>query len=65
MLNALKKFVREEEGAQIIEYALIIAVVSLALIGLFSTLIDTSFDEWIDDVAACLGDTASGGTCPA
>lgn len=28
----LQKFVREEEGAQVIEYALIIAVVSLALV---------------------------------
>lgn len=69
MLNALKRlpqavtrFAREEEGAQVIEYALIIAVVSIALVialsGLF-TGTTNGFTSFIGRVATCL----SGGTC--
>lgn len=57
--HSLQSFVRDEEGAQIIEYALIIAVVSLALIGLMSTT-GLGFDKWLTKVSACL----STGTCP-
>ena len=32
LTNALRSFLREEDGAQVIEYALIIAVVSIALV---------------------------------
>lgn len=32
MLTKLQEFVRNEDGAQVIEYALIIAVVSIALV---------------------------------
>ena len=31
-INTLRSFIRDEEGAQVIEYALIIAVVSLGLV---------------------------------
>jgi pilus assembly protein Flp/PilA len=51
---SINTFVREEEGAQIIEYALIIAVVSLGLIVGFTQLIDTDFDTWIGRVGSYL-----------
>lgn len=54
MLNALKSFLRDEEGAQIIEYALIIAVVSIALILAIQGLADTSFQAWITKVGNLL-----------
>ena len=58
LFAAIKKgtidFTRDEEGAQIIEYALIIAVVSLGLIVLFNTLKTTDFNTWITKVGTCL-----------
>ena len=56
MLNALKKFWREDEGAQVIEYALIIAVVSIALVVALSTLTDQGgqFSTFISRVGTCL-----------
>ncbi|MDR2299151.1 MAG: Flp family type IVb pilin [Comamonas sp.] len=56
--HSLHAFARDEEGAQIIEYALIVAVVSLGLIALMSTS-GLGFDTWLGKVKACL----TGGTC--
>ncbi len=56
--STVSTFARDEEGAQIIEYALIIAVVSLALIGAMQGLADTDFAAWIGDVGALLNPTA-------
>lgn len=58
--KSIYSFASDEEGAQIVEYALIIAVVSLGLIAGFTALIDTSFDTWIANVGTCL----TTGTCP-
>ena len=50
--------VNEEDGAQVIEYALIIAVISIALVlGLKG--LDGQFSNFVDRVVACL----TGGTC--
>lgn len=57
--SALKTFVKDEEGAQIIEYALIIAVVSLALIGSLATLVDADFTAWINAVGTRLNPPAA------
>lgn len=59
--KSLQSFLRDEEGAQIIEYALIVAVVSLGLILLMqSNLVKGSFTDWITRVSNCL---KTGGTC--
>ena len=61
--NFLRNLATEEEGAQIIEYALIVAVVSLGLILLVQTgLLGNagSFSAWLTKVGTCL----STGTCP-
>lgn len=51
--TAVRSFAREEEGAQVIEYALIIAVVSIALvIGLQN--LDGNFAAFITRVSNCL-----------
>lgn len=65
MSMAIKKFARDEEGAQIIEYGLIIAVVSLVLIGLLGGLsgTDGAFTKMVDKVKVCLGGTVTGVTC--
>ena len=59
LINAIKNgavnFSRDEEGAQIVEYALIIAVVSLGMILLLQVLVGTSFSTWITRVGVCLG----------
>ena len=52
--NGAVNFSRDEEGAQIVEYALIIAVVSIALIVLLKALTNTSFSTWIGRVTNCL-----------
>ncbi|MDH0048068.1 Flp family type IVb pilin [Comamonas terrigena] len=59
--NSLLSFVRDEEGAQVVEYALIIAVVSIALVIALRALTedDGGFGTFIGRVSACL----TGGTC--
>jgi pilus assembly protein Flp/PilA len=52
-LNKVKAFAREEDGAQVIEYALIIAVISIALvIGLRG--LNGNFAAFITRVSNCL-----------
>lgn len=58
--NSTLKFARDEEGAQIVEYALIIAVISLALIAAMTSLTNTDFTTWVNNVGTCLRT----GTCP-
>jgi pilus assembly protein Flp/PilA len=55
----LRTFVRDDEGAQVVEYALIIAVVSIILVVALRNLTGTSFDGWIARVATCLTTSAS------
>jgi pilus assembly protein Flp/PilA len=47
-------FLRDEEGAQVVEYALIIAVVSIALVVALQGLTNTSFSQFITRVGTCL-----------
>jgi pilus assembly protein Flp/PilA len=56
----LAAFAREEDGSQVIEYALIIAVVSIALVVALQGLTGTSFSGFIGRVADCL---TAGKTC--
>lgn len=60
MPGAIKKFAREEDGAQVVEYALIIAVVSIALVLAIKGLSGGSFTDFITRVNNCL---KTGGTC--
>ena len=55
-------FARDEEGAQVVEYALIIAVVSIALVVALKALTDNGggFGTFIATVTSCL----TGPTCP-
>lgn len=61
ILNAMRSFAKDEEGAQVIEYALIIAVVSIALVIALSTLLTVGgpFTGFVNRVIACL----AGPTC--
>jgi pilus assembly protein Flp/PilA len=64
MASSVQSFVRDEEGAQIVEYALIIAVVSIGLVVALSALLgdDTAagpFGSFISRVTLCL----NGGAC--
>lgn len=53
MFQRLRGLATEEDGAQIIEYALIIAVVSLTLI-LAMNVTDLGFGTWIGRISDCL-----------
>ena len=60
--NAIAKFSGEEDGAQVVEYALIIAVVSIALVlalGSSTSGIASTFVAFVTRIGACL----STGTC--
>ena len=57
--NSVRSFAKEEEGAQIVEYALIIATISIALIVLMAPL-KTNFGAWVTRVTTCL---TAGSTC--
>lgn len=58
--NFLQSLVHEEEGAQVIEYALVVAVVSIALVVFMKSSIgSTLFDTWLTRVSACLGGTGA------
>lgn len=51
----LSRFLREEEGASVIEYALIIAMVSIALVlALQPIAIANSFQSFISRFSTCL-----------
>ena len=52
----LKLFLADDSGAQVVEYALIIAVVSILLITALQPLVtDVGFNDLVDLVRTCLG----------
>jgi pilus assembly protein Flp/PilA len=55
-ISSIKKFIRDEEGAQVVEYALIIAVVSIALVIALSQIAAGGgpFGTFIARVTTCL-----------
>jgi pilus assembly protein Flp/PilA len=56
--NSVRSFAKEEEGAQVVEYALIIAVVSIALVIALKGLSNGGFASFITRITTCL--TGSG-----
>jgi pilus assembly protein Flp/PilA len=53
--HPIRSFLRDDDGAQVIEYALIIAVVSLALVLALRPLTDNNyFGNFIIRLSACL-----------
>ena len=60
--NVIATFSQEEDGAQVVEYALIIAVVSIALVlalGNSATGISSKFATFVTRIGLCL----SSGAC--
>jgi len=61
LVNSIRSFLKDEEGAQVIEYALIIAVVSIFLVIALRGLAEGGFfGTFIARVGACLNGTAIG-----
>lgn len=52
--HLLRSFAKEEDGAQVVEYALIIAVVSIALVIALKGIDNGSFNGFIARVTNCL-----------
>lgn len=50
----VRRFVQDDEGAQVVEYALIIAVVSIALVLALQGVAGGKLADFIDRVASCL-----------
>jgi len=69
LLQSVRAFAIEEDGAQIVEYALIIAMVSIVLAGLLATAFtggqDNMFQSFVDRVADCLAGGGAGLCSPA
>lgn len=62
LLQSIRSFAQEEDGAQVVEYALIIAVVSITLvIALRGLTGGTGFATFINRVTTCLTSTAVNG----
>ena len=59
MKSGITSFARDEEGAQIVEYALIIAVVSIFLVIALSGLAGGQMTNFIARVTACLTGTTA------
>lgn len=59
--NSVDSFAKDEEGAQVVEYALIIAVVSIALVVALRALTTAGggFATFITRVTTCLTGTAT------
>lgn len=59
--SSIRSFTKEEDGAQVVEYALIIAVVSIALVVALQALTKDggSFTSFITRVTECLTGTAA------
>ena len=55
--KSIRSLAKEEEGSQVVEYALIIAVVSIALVVALQALTGTSFSGFIARVNSCLTTT--------
>jgi len=53
-MSFVRSFAREDDGAQIVEYALIIAAVSLLLIVILQNLTNSDFQTFVDKVGTCL-----------
>ena len=62
-LNATRRFLRDEEGVTAIEYGLIAALIAVAIIAAASA-VGGGLSTTFNNIAACLGDTEGGGTCP-
>ena len=54
LISSIRAFGAEEDGAQIIEYALLIAVVSIALVIALSAITGTNMSGFITRVGNCL-----------
>jgi pilus assembly protein Flp/PilA len=61
LMKTLRGFAKDDDGAQVIEYALIIAVVSIALIVLLHGLTNTTggFSTFINRVGNCLTNSSN------
>ncbi|HZX28872.1 MAG TPA: Flp family type IVb pilin [Telluria sp.] len=57
--RSVTAFAKDEDGAQVVEYALIIAVVSITLIVALRDLSGTNFSDFITRVGTCLTDGAA------
>ena len=58
--QSVRSFAKEDDGAQVVEYALIIAVVSIALVvalGNSTTGIASKFSAFVTRVGVCLSGT--------
>ena len=54
MLEKIKNFVKEEEGASMVEYGLLVALIAVVVMGVVAT-IGTQLDGLFGDVAERLG----------
>ncbi len=59
MLNAMKRFVREDDGMEMVEWAIVGVVFALG-----AAVVWTSLKDNIDSALQAIGTCVSGGACP-
>lgn len=64
MKSLITRFLQEEEGATMVEYAIMVALIAVVAIGAV-VLIGTETDDAFGDVGNCLADPASCADAPA
>lgn len=65
---SVSSFIKDEEGAQVVEYALIISLVSIGVVVLLAgtsgtTGLQGSFTTLLNRITVCFGGTVTGVTC--
>lgn len=58
MMSLVKKFLREESGATMVEYAILVALISIAAIVIIAA-VGTQVNDAFTSVRDCLQDSAS------
>lgn len=66
--TSVSSFIKDEEGAQVVEYALIIALVSIGVVSLLAGTagsggLQGSFTALLNRITVCFGGTVAGTTC--
>lgn len=58
MMNLMKKFLNDESGATMVEYAVLVALIAVAAISVIY-LVGVQVDQAFEDVKGCLENSAS------
>lgn len=62
LTNGIRRFLREEEGAVGVEYALLAGLIAIAFV-VGATALGTALNTFLENVATCVEDPTVAGAC--